>query len=135
MQIGSELFLEESKRFKDRLDKIQASLDEPDEQLVNKTFDTQKRQVELIDALVKSNELDLEVAEERRLRIMIFAWRIASRRVLNSWNTRDRLDELYAEYYRIVSGNEFHQSNGKNDGHRQEALTVFEEVRREIAAF
>ena len=135
MQPGGELFIQESKAFKDRLDKVQVSLDAPDEQLVHQTFDVPKRQVEMIDALIETDGLDLGVAHERRLRIMICAWRIASRRVLNSWHTRDRLDELYAEYYRTVSGNELHQSNGKDDARRKEALAVFEEVRHEIAEF
>src|SRR5215216_4156841 len=92
-------FFNESRIFKKRVDKVQASLDAPDEQLVHQAFDIPKRQVEKIDALVKKRELDLRVAEERRFRIMISAWRLICGRVLSNWSTRDRLDELFARYH------------------------------------
>jgi hypothetical protein len=91
MKGARELFIEESNRFYERLDKVLASVDQSDDQWVHQTFDIPKRQLEKIDVLVKSGKRDLIDAEERRLRIMLTAWPIAYRRVLNSWNTRDRL--------------------------------------------
>lgn len=135
MQSSKEIFINESKRFSERLDIVQASVDAPDEQLVHQVFNTPKREVEKIDALVKKGELDLEVAKDRRSMIMIPAWRLVCMRVLNSWNTRDMLDELFERYHQTVMGSELQHLNGKKDARRKETLRVFDEVRREFAAF
>jgi hypothetical protein len=134
MTTTEQLFVEESKRFGERLDEVLASVDEPDERRVHQLFDSPKRQVKKIDALVKSGELDLGVGKERRLRIMIPAWHLAFSHVLNSWNTRDKLDELYARYHEAVSGGESQYPNVKENVRRKEALRVFEEIRLEFAA-
>jgi hypothetical protein len=135
MKEGTKLFIEKSKRFYERFDKVLASIDAPDEQWAYQTFDIPRREVAKIDALVESGVLDFRVAEERRFRIVIPAWRLAYTRVLNSWNTRDKLDELYVRYCETVSGGEWQHPNRKEDISRKEALMVFEEVRLEIAVF
>jgi hypothetical protein len=121
---------EESNRFLVFLDNVRASLDDPDEQFVHQIFETPKRLITEIDNLFKSGELNLAVAEERRFRIQAIAWSTAYTRVLNCWNTRDRLDEEFARYHRIVSGREQQHPKGKEDMRRTEALRQFEDVRR-----
>lgn len=120
----------ESNRFFEFLDKARASLDDPDEQLVHQTFEIPKRLMAEIDDVVKSGKLDLGAAEERRLKIQTTAWSTAYRRVLNCWKTRDKLDEVFARYHRIVSGEGSQHPQGKEDMRRTEALGQFEDVRR-----
>lgn len=121
---------EESDRFFELLDTLRASLDDPDEQLVHQTFEIPKRLMAEIDALEKSGELDLGVAEERRFRIQTKALFTAYKRVLNCWDTRDKLDEAFARYHAILSGQKPQHSNGKEDLRRKEALRQFEDVSR-----
>ncbi len=120
----------ESNRFFEFLDKVRLSLDDPDEQLVHQTFETPKRRLAEIDDLVKIGELDLGAAEKRRFEIQTTAWSTAYRRVPNCWKTRDKLDEVFARYHRIVSGQEPQHPKGKEDMRRTEALRQFEDVRR-----
>jgi len=121
---------EESNRFFELFDTLRASLDDPDEQLVYQTFEVPKRLMAEIDALEKNGELYLGAAEERRFRIQMTALFTAYKRVLNCWDTRDKLDEAFARYHRIVSGQELQHSNGKEDIRRTEALRQFQDVRR-----
>ena len=86
----------ESSRFLEFLDSVCASLDGPDEQLVHQTFEIQKRRIVETDDLVKCGKLDLRIAEERRFQIQTTAWSTAYKRALNSWITRDKLDEVFA---------------------------------------
>jgi|SRR5215208_6379760 len=120
----------ESNRFSEFLDKVRASIDDPDEQLVHQTFEIPKRLMAEIDDVVKGCELDLGAAEERRFKIQTTAWSTAYRRVLNCWKTRDRLDEVFARYHRIVFGQGSQHPKGKKDMRRAEALRQFEDVRR-----
>src|SRR5258705_154856 len=138
MKTGGDLFIDWSRRFYEGLDKVLASVDAPDEQWVHQTFDTPKRQIEKIDDLVKSGELDVGVAEERRFRLEITAWPLAYRRVLNSWDTEDKLAEVVARYRRTVSdvsGEELQPLDGGEDIRRKEVLRGFETVWFEIVTW
>jgi hypothetical protein len=117
---------EESNRFFELLDKLRASLDDPDEQLVHQTFEIPKRLMAEIDALEKSGELDLGAAEERRFRIQTTTLFTAYKRVLNCWDTRDKLDEVFARY----SGQVSQHLTDKEDMRRTETLRQFDDVRR-----
>jgi hypothetical protein len=135
MTADSELFIAGSRRFYEGLNKVLASVDRPDEQCAHQTFETPKRRIEEVDDLVKSGELDLGVAEERRFRIEVTAWPLAYKRVLNSWDTRDQLDEVIARYRKTVSGAELELSDCEKDKRRKEALSEFENLWLEIAAW
>ena len=130
---SSERFICESTRFCEGLDRVLASVDEPDEQWVHQTFNSPKRRVEELDELVKSGEIELGVAEERRFRIEIPAWRLAYARVLNSWNTKDKLAEVFARS--VVCDEESQDPDGEEDKRRKGALREFEDVWLEIVTW
>lgn len=120
----------ESSRFFEFLDKVRPSLDDPDEQLVHQIFEIPKRRILEIDHLLKSRKLDPSIAEDRRFRIQTIACSIAYRRVLNSWNTRDKLDEVFARYQSIVYGRESECRKGEENLRRTEAVRQFEDIQR-----
>ncbi|HXM48633.1 MAG TPA: hypothetical protein VN956_12375 [Pyrinomonadaceae bacterium] len=132
MNESGELFIRGSKRFYEGLDRVLASVDEPDEQWVHQTFNCPKWQLEKVDELVKSGDMDLGVAEERRFRIEKNAWPEVYGRVLNSWDTRDKLDEEFARYRRAVSGEELQHLEIEEDNRRKVALREFDDVWLEI---
>ena len=120
----------ESTRFFEFLDTVRVSLDHPDEQLVHQIFEIPKRRIKEIDDLIKSHKLDIAAAKERCLIIQRMAWFIARDRALSNWTTRDKLDEVFAKYYRAVSGQKADHSKGKENGRRTEAMKQFEDVGR-----
>lgn len=132
MNERSELFIRGSTRFYEGLDRVLASVDPPDEQWVHQTFNCPKWQLEKIDELVKSGELDLGVAEERRFSIEKNAWPKVYRHVLNNWDTEDNLAEVRARYRRAVSGEELLHPDVEEDIRRKEALRELDDVWFEI---
>jgi len=122
----------ESSRFFEFLDSVCASLDGPDEQLVHQTFEIPKGRIVETDDLVKCGKLDLRMAEERRFQIQTTAWSTAYKRARNNWITRDKLDEVFALYQRIVSGQESQCREGKENLRRTKALRQFEDIRRDL---
>jgi hypothetical protein len=132
MNARTELFIRGSTRFYEGLDRVLSSVEPPDEQWVHQTFESPKRLVEKVDELVKSGEIDLRLAEERRFRIEITAWPLVYTRVLNSWTTKDTIAEVFSRYRTAVSGEEFQQPGIDEDKRRNEALKEFENVWFEI---
>lgn len=132
MNERTELFIRGSTRFYVGLDRVLSSVDPPDEQWVYQTFESPKRLVEKVDELVKSGEIVLRLAEERRFRIEITAWPLVYTRVLNSWTTKDKLAEVFARYRTAVSGEEFQQPGIDEAKRRNDALKEFENVWFEI---
>jgi hypothetical protein len=134
MNESGELFIRGSRRFYEGLDRVLASVDEPDEQWVHQTFNSPKRRIEKVDELVKSGEMDLGIAEERRFRIEVTAWPLVYKRVLNRWDTKDKLAEVFARY-RIAAGEELQHPDVEEDILRKEALREFENVWFEIVTW
>lgn len=135
MNERTELFIRGSTRFYEGLDKVLSSVDPPDEQWLHQTFDSPKRLVEKVDELVKSGEIDLRLAEERRFTIEITAWPLVYKRVLNSWTTKDKLAEVFARYRTAVSGEELQQPGIEEEKRRKEALREFQDVWFEIVTW
>jgi len=135
MNESTELFIRGSTRFYEGLDRIRSSVDPPNEQWVHQTFDCHKRLVEKVDELVKGGEVDLRLAEEHRFRIEITAWPLVYKRVLNSWNTKDKLAEVFARYRTAVKREELQQPGNEGDKRRKEALREFEDVWFEIVTW
>jgi hypothetical protein len=128
----TELFIQGSRRFYEGLDRVLASVDEPDKQFVHQTFNSPKRRMKEIDGLVKSGEMDLGVAEQRRFVIEITAWPLVYKRVLNSWDIKDALAELRAQYRKAVYGEELVYPDVEEDLRRNEARREFDDVWFEI---
>jgi hypothetical protein len=122
-------FVRGSKNFCDALDRLQALVDQPNDQKIHQFFASPKRQV---DELVEGGALSGVEAEERRFQIEAPAWNAAYQCVLRSWNTRDKLDQLWALHRRVVSGEELQTSGANKDLSRNEAFEDFRKVWTQI---
>jgi hypothetical protein len=125
------VFVRGSKNFYEALDRLQALVDQPNDQKIHQFFASPKRQVEKIDELVEGGALPVVEAEERRFQIEAPAWNAAYQCVLESWNTRDKLDQLWARHRRVVSEEELQTSDA--DLRRTEAFEDFKNVWNQIA--
>jgi hypothetical protein len=103
-------------------------LDEPDEQRSHQTFDSPKRRLAKFDERVRNGELPLSEADELRLRIEICAWHALYKYVLNSWNTKDKLAEVFARYQKAVSDEELQRRDVDEDTSRKQALQKFKDI-------
>lgn len=129
---SSWLFIHGSRRFYEGVDWVQSLVHEPDDGKIDQFFRSPKRQIETLDELVTNENLSVGEAEERRLRIEIPAWRGLHKYILNSWNSKDKLAEVFAEHRRAVSGEELRHPDAKEDLRRKEALRKFNDVWCEI---
>ena len=81
---------------------------------------------------MKSGEMDPGIAEARRFSIEKPAWRLAYKRVLNKWDTKDKLADVRAQYHRAVSRAELLHRSVEENIRRKEALREFDDVWFEI---
>jgi hypothetical protein len=121
------LFIRGSRRFCEGLDRIQASVGEPDESKIAHYFGSHKWQIENLDELVKCGKLRVGEAEESRLRIEILAWYEVYKYVLNSWNTSDKLAAVLATFLK-ASGEDLHIPDVDKD-RRSETLRELNDLR------
>ena len=131
MNASSELFISQSRGFLEHLDWSKSLIAEPDEG-VRQTVDNSKRRIEEVLELVMKGEVDLGVAEERRLKIERPAWDNIKKRVLDRWASKDGLGPVRAKYRKAVYGEEL-QPDLEEARHREEALRKFEAISFEIA--